>query len=83
MSQRPFPNHDRQRSPATIAGSTEGKGHGHLRPHLEPYAPGGGMVAGAVAEVAGVPVAVAICGFLVMAIALTIAVALPRVQQLE
>ena len=43
--------------------------------------PLGGMIAGAIAEVAGAPVAVAICGSLV--VAMTLAVAMPRVRQLE
>jgi hypothetical protein len=45
--------------------------------------PLGGMIAGAIAEVAGAPVAVAICGSFVAAMALTLAVAMPRVRQLE
>ncbi len=45
--------------------------------------PLGGMIAGAIAEVAGAPVAVAICSSLVAAMALTLAVAMPRVRQLE
>lgn len=45
--------------------------------------PLGGMIAGAIAEVAGAPVAVLICGSLVAAMALTLVVAVPRVRQLE
>jgi MFS family permease len=45
--------------------------------------PLGGMIAGAVAEFAGAPVAVAICGFLVMAMALAMAKAVPRLRRLE
>ena len=45
--------------------------------------PLGGMIAGAVAEVAGAPVAVAICGSLVMAMALALPIAVPRIRQLD
>ena len=45
--------------------------------------PLGGMIAGAVAEFAGAPVAVAICGFLVAVTAVAVAVSVPRVRQLE
>jgi len=45
--------------------------------------PLGGVIAGAIAEFAGAPVAVAICGFLVTAMALALAVTVPRVRRLE
>ncbi len=45
--------------------------------------PLGGMIAGGVAEFAGAPVAVALCGTFVMAIATTLAIAVPRVRQLD
>lgn len=45
--------------------------------------PLGGMIAGAVAEFAGAPVAVAICGFLVAVTALAVAIGVPRVRRLE
>jgi len=45
--------------------------------------PLGGMIAGTIAEVASAPVAVAICGSLVMAMALTLAVAVPRIRKLD
>ncbi len=45
--------------------------------------PLGGMIAGAIAEFAGAPVAVATCGFLVASMALGLAVAVPRVRRLE
>ena len=45
--------------------------------------PVGGTIAGTIAEYAGAPVAVAIGGFMVMAMASSVAVYLPRVRQLE
>ena len=45
--------------------------------------PLGGTISGAIAEYAGAPVAVAFGGFLVAAMALLVAVYLPRVRQLE
>jgi MFS family permease len=45
--------------------------------------PAGGIISGAVAEYAGAPVAVAIGGLMVTAMALMVAVYLPRVRQLE
>lgn len=45
--------------------------------------PMGGIISGTIAEYAGVPVAVAIGGFLVLAMASSVAVYLPRVRQLE
>ena len=45
--------------------------------------PLGGMIAGAIAEVAGAPVAVAICGSLVMAMALALPIAVPRIRKLD
>ncbi len=45
--------------------------------------PLGGMIAGAIAEFAGAPVAVAICGSLVVAMALALPIAVPRIRQLD
>jgi len=45
--------------------------------------PVGGTIAGTIAEYGGAPVAVALGGFLVSAMALAVAVWLPRVRQLE
>lgn len=45
--------------------------------------PLGGAIAGAIAEFAGAPVAVAICGFLVTVTALAVAAGVPRVRRLE
>jgi len=45
--------------------------------------PVGGTIAGTIAEFAGAPVAVAISGFMVMAMASMVAVYLPRVRQME
>ncbi len=45
--------------------------------------PLGGMIAGSIAEFAGAPIAVAICGFLVMAMALALPVAVPGIRQLD
>lgn len=45
--------------------------------------PVGGTIAGTIAEFAGAPVAVAICGFMVLAMASMVAVYLPRVRQME
>ena len=45
--------------------------------------PMGGIISGTIAEFAGAPVAVAIGGFLVLAMASSVALYLPRVRQLE
>lgn len=45
--------------------------------------PMGGIISGTIAEYAGAPVAVAIGGFLVLAMASSVAVYLPRVRQLQ
>ena len=45
--------------------------------------PLGGMIAGTIAEFAGAPVAVAICGFLVIALTTGLVVAVPRVRRLD
>jgi MFS family permease len=45
--------------------------------------PVGGMIAGAVAELAGAPIAVAIGGFMVSAMAFLVAVFYPSIRRLE